>query len=486
LHKGDRVVLYLQNVPQFIIGQLAVWKAGGIVVPLNPMFKEKELDYYFQDSGAKALVALGSTYEAAGRAVVEKLGISNVITTAGLDFLLPGEPVPKVLQDETRKRFPGTEDLILERYQGRTPQPTTVSPEDPAYFTYTSGTTGPPKGAMNTHGNVVFNAKFYTVGFQLNLKDVVLGVAPLFHVTGQVAHLACAAYAGIPVILFFRFDPEEALKLVERWGATMTVGSITVFIALMNHPDMKKRDFSTMTKVYSGGAPVSPAIVEGFQKASGAYIHNIYGLTETNSPSHFTPLGAKAPVDSVSGALAVGLPVPNSISKIVDLEEGKRELPPGEVGEIVVKGPMVIPGYWNKPEETAHAIRDGWLHTGDVGKMDEEGWFYVVDRKKDLIIVSGYKVWPRDVEDVLYQHPGVKEAAVVGVPDSYRGETVKAFVALKEESKDKVTPGELMEFCKSRMAAYKYPRMVEIVPEVPKTLTGKFLRRVLREEGKKR
>jgi len=484
LQKGDRVVFYMQNIPQFVIAQYAVWKAGGIVVPLNPMFKEKELEYYFRDSGAKMLITLGSTYEGVAQKVVEHLNVAPVITTSGLDFFPLGEPLPKVLQEEQIKRFPGTFDFLdlLKKYEHRPPFPVPLSPQEPAYFTYTSGTTGPPKGAMNTHENIVFNAMLYTIFLRLDFPDVVLGVAPLFHVTGQVAHLACAAYAGIPVILFFRFDPEETLKLVEQWKATMTVGSITVFISLMNHPDIKKRDFSTMKKVFSGGAPVSPAIVENFEKTCGAYIHNIYGLTETNSPSHLTPLGTRLPVDPVTGALSVGLPAPSTIAKIVDLEKGEEELPPGEVGEIIIKGPMVIPGYWNKPEETAHAIRNGWLYTGDVGKMDENGWFYIVDRKKDLIIVSGYKVWPRDVEDVLYQHPAIKEAAVIGVPDPYRGETVKAFVAVKEELKDKVNPEELIEFCKKRMAAYKYPRLVEIVAEIPKTITGKFLRRALRQK----
>ena len=224
------------------------------------------------------------------------------------------------------------------------------------------------------------------------------------------------------------------------------------------------------------------AVVESFEKNVGPYIHNAYGLTETNSPSHFTPLGVRAPIDPETGALSIGIPVCNCISKIMDLETGEQELPQGEIGEIVVKGPMVVPGYWNKPEETAHAIRNGWLYTGDVGKMDEKGWFYLIDRKKDLINVSGFKVWPRDVEDVLYQHAAVKEAAVIGVPDPYRGETVKAFVAIKEDFQDNVTPEELIDFCKNRMAAYKYPRILEIVPEIPKTTTGKFLRRKLRDE----
>jgi len=250
----------------------------------------------------------------------------------------------------------------------------------------------------------------------------------------------------------------------------------------MNHPDIRKRDISSLVKAYSGGAPVSEATVNHFKELTGLYIHNVYGMTETNSPSHIVPWGQRAPVDPQSGALSVGIPVPNCVTKIMDIEEGSKEMPVGEAGEIVDSGPNIIPGYWEKPEETQHAIRNGWLYTGDIGKMDKDGWFYVIDRKKDMIVASGYKVWPRDVEDVIYQHPAVKETAVVGVQDPYRGETVKAFVALKKGMEGTVTPEEIISFCKSRMAAYKYPRQVEFVPEIPKTLPGKFLRRNLREQ----
>jgi long-chain acyl-CoA synthetase len=333
---------------------------------------------------------------------------------------------------------------------------------------------------MNTHGNIAFNARVYEAMQRLDGRDVVLGVAPLFHVTGEVAHLAVAALIGIPVVLSYRFDPSETLRLIEKWKVTTTVASVTVYIALLNHPDIKTRDLSSFVKAYSGGAPVSEAVVNQFERQTGLYLYNIYGMTETNSPSHMVPWGERAPVDEESGALSVGLPVPGSRSGIMDLDDRSREMPTGEVGEIVDWGPMVVPGYWNKPEETKHAIQGGWLYTGDVGKMDESGWFYVVDRKKDMIVASGYKVWPRDVEDALYQHPAVREAAVVGEPDAYRGETVKAFVALKEGCAS--GPEELIQFCKERMAAYKYPRKVEIVTEIPKTLTGKFLRRALRDK----
>ncbi|MPZ88989.1 MAG: AMP-binding protein, partial [Nitriliruptorales bacterium] len=237
-------------------------------------------------------------------------------------------------------------------------------------------------------------------------------------------------------------------------------------------------DLSSVVKAGSGGAPVSPSVVERFEQATGIYVHNLYGLTETTSPSHLTPLGVRPPVDPRSGALSVGIPVPGCVARIADLTT-REVLPIGEIGEIVIEGAMVVPGYWEKPEESARAIPDGRLHTGDVGFMDADGWFYIVDRAKDQINASGYKIWPRDVEDVLYRHPAVREAAVIGKPDPYRGETVKAFVSLV--AGQRVEPEELIAFCKGEMAAYKYPREVEILPDLPKTPTGKFLRRELRD-----
>jgi len=486
LKKGDRIVVDLQNVPQFLIAIYAAWKLGAIVVPLNPMYKEKELSYFCQDSGAKLFLTLYEIAADLDLSFIENTSIERIVATSPLDLLPPGMELPNLLKGTKKIPLPGTLDMfeLLENYKDREIKEVALSPNDVAYLTYTSGTTGPPKGAMNTHENIAFNARVYKTIQRVDEKDVVLGVAPLFHVTGEVAHSAIAALAGIPVVLYYRFDPGETLRLIERWKATMTVASITVYIALMNHPDIKKRDISSFIKAYSGGAPVSEAIVGKFEELTGLYLYNVYGMTETNSPSHLVPWGKRAPVDPESGALSVGVPVPNCVMKIMDLEKGSEELSPGEVGEIVDSGPIVIPGYWQKPEETKHAIRGGWLYTGDVGKMDEDGWFYVVDRKKDMIVASGYKVWPRDVEDVIYQHPAVKETAVIGVPDPYRGETVKAFVALKEGTESSTTPEEIISFCKTRMAAYKYPRQVEIVSEIPKTLTGKFLRRTLRETEK--
>ncbi len=483
VEKGSRVALYLQNVPQFWVAQLAAWKLGAVVVPLNPMFKADELRYHLKDSGATVLVALASLFEEVVAPVVRELGLKGVVTTSELDFLGSG-PRPAVLAGSTRLRPRDTWDLLelCDRYANSPDPAVPVGPEDVAYLTYTSGTTGVPKGAMNTHLNVAFNAEVYRLWMRLGPEDVVVGAAPVFHITGMVGHLAVAALTGMPVILAYRFDPAETLRLIKKWRGTFLVAAVTAYIALMNHPDLQRRDLSSLTKAYSGGAPVPPAVVEQFRRLTGVYVHHIYGLTETTSPSHAVPLGREAPVLPEYGALSVGVPVPNTRCRVVSLEDGE-DVPPGEVGEVAIQGPMVVSGYWQKPEETARAIRDAWLYTGDVGLMDEAGWFYIIDRVKDMIIASGYKVWPREVEDVLYRHEAVREAAVVGIPDPYRGETVKAFVSLKPGYEGKVTPEELIEFCRARLAAYKYPRFVEIVDEVPKTPTGKFLRRLLRGQS---
>ena len=485
--RGDRVSLYLQNIPQFIIGQYGIWKSGGIIVPLNPMYREKELSYYFRDASVKVLVCMESLYGEMVRRVGKEAGVEHVVTTSELDFLDPTRPLPSILKGVEKIKGLETLDFIklVEKYRGKHPPGVNFSREDVAYLTYTSGTTGPPKGAMNTHGNVAFNSEVYRHCWKLTPSDTMLGAAPFFHVTGMVGHIGTCIASGTPLILFYRFDPKTTFQMIEKWKATCTIAAITVFIALMNDPDIGKYDLSSFRKVYSGGAPVIPAVVERFEKLTGTYIHNVYGLTESTSPATLVPLGARAPVDPSTGAIAIGVPIPGHDAKIMDLGDPEKELPPGEVGELAVKGPGIVPGYWNKPDETAHAIRQGWLFTGDVGTMDSKGWVYLLDRKKDMIIASGFKVWPREVEDVIYLHPSVREVAVVGIPDPYRGETVKAFVALKEGYEGKVREEEIVAHCKDRMAAYKYPRQVEFVKEVPKTATGKFLRRAFRNPENK-
>jgi long-chain acyl-CoA synthetase len=450
--RGDRVALYLQNVPEFVVAVLAAWKAGAIAVAVNPMLKEREVRTLLEDCEPVALVTLEELWEDVAREAVAGTSVRIVV------------------------RAPEVHELAG-AFAGQAPPDPGLGPDDVAFLTYTSGTTGPPKGAMNTHGNVVFTSQTYREWVGVDAHDVILAVAPLFHITGLIAHMGLALLTGAPLVLDYRFDAAAALELIERHGVTFTTGAITVFIALMDAPEASERDTSTLRTIVSGGAPIAPATVEAFERVFGTYIHNIYGLTETTSPSHCTPIGRRAPVDPTSGALSVGVPVYGTVVRVVG-DDG-RELPAGEVGELVTSGPQVVPGYWGKPEETEHAIPGGALHTGDVGFMDAEGWFYVVDRKKDQINAAGYKVWPREVEDVLYGHPAVREVAVVGVPDDYRGETVKAFVSLRPG--ERVDADELIAFCRERMAAYKYPRQIEFVDELPRTASGKVLRRVLRD-----
>jgi len=451
--RGDRVAVSLQNDPEFAIAQLGTWMSGGILVPLNPMFRPPELAYHLKDAGARVWIALDELSTQEARTAAANAGVQQVITSAELpDLLQKHLPDPRV--------------------------PVQPKPDDIAHLVYTSGTTGSPKGAIITHRNVAFNAEVYRVWMELGADDSILAVAPLFHITGLVAHLATAFWTGIPLILFHRFDAMQALRLARQWQGTMTVAAITAYIALMNCKEDTGAGF--MPKCFSGGAPVAPGLVDQFQQRFGTYIHNIYGLTESTSPSHATPMGAQAPVDPASGALSIGVPIPNCEAKIVSLDAPAVEMPPGASGELALKGPFLFAGYWNKPDETRHAFHDGYFRTGDVAIMDEQGWFYLVDRKKDMIIASGFKIWPREVEDTLYQHPAVREAAVIGVPDSYRGETVKAFVALKP-GYENTRPAEIIAFCREKISAYKCPREIEFLDELPKTATGKFLRRKLRE-----
>ncbi len=472
---GERVVIFAQNIPQFVIAQLGTWKAGGIAVSANPMYRSRELTEILQDSGATVLVAMQDLYRDVASLVVQATDVRTVITTSELEYQSANSGP---LASTTPIECPDTIDMatMLAEFRGQTPPPADLGPDSIAFLTYTSGTTGPPKGAMTTHRNVVFNAQTYRDWVGLDSDDVILGVAPLFHITGLVGHIAVSLLTGAPLILMGRMDSTETIRTIEEQRTTFTVGSITVFIALMNVPDVQSDSLASLTKIYSGGAPIPPSTIRAFEEKFGHYIHNIYGLTETTSPSHGVPIGVRAPVDETTGATSVGVPVYDTVVRIVD--ENGDDLPPGEIGEIVTAGPQVVAGYWNKPDATAKDLPNGVLRTGDVGYMDSDGWFYIVDRKKDQINASGYKVWPREVEDVLYEHEAVREAAVVGVPDEYRGETVKAFVSLRPGTS--ATPEELITHCKARMAAYKYPREVEIMDDIPKTATGKLLRRALR------
>ncbi|WP_104522984.1 AMP-binding protein [Blastococcus atacamensis] len=474
---GDRLAVYLQNVPQFVIAMVAAWKAGGVMVSINPMSRTRELSYLLADSGAKVLVSLESLYDSVARDVVPGTDVSLVLTTSELEFQTRSDE--RLFAGTTRQRHEGTTDFseFIAQHRGTVPPPAELAADDVAFLTYTSGTTGVPKGAMNTHRNVVFTAQVYRDWVHAGADGgAIFGVAPLFHITGLIGHVAVSMLAPAPLVLAYRFEPQVVLDAFAEHRPTFTIGAITAFTALLNAPGFTKDHFASFRSIYSGGAAISPTAEKAFLEATGIQVHNAYGLTETTSPMTVTPFGSPSPVDPTSGALSVGVPAPNTIVRIQD--DAGNDLPLGEVGEIVADGPQVVAGYWGKPEETAANLPGGALKSGDVGFMNPEGWVFIVDRKKDMINASGYKVWPREVEDVLAEHPAVRESAVVGVPDEKRGETVKAFVSLKPGAT--TTPEELVAHCKERMAAYKYPRMVELIDELPKTVTGKILRRELR------
>ncbi|HJT95235.1 MAG TPA: AMP-binding protein [Mycobacterium sp.] len=475
---GDRLAIYTQNDPAFVVALLAAWKAGGVAVLINPMNRVRELTYLLQDSAATALLCLEDLYAAVARDVIAT-GTTHVKQTIVM------RARDDQTRDDARVLGPGNEpaltgvrylsDLLAE-HRGQVPPPVAADAGQPAVLTYTSGTTGVPKGAINTHGGISFNSQTYRDWMTLSDDDVILGIAPLFHITGLVGHVCAALLLGAKLVLLHRFDGGVVLDAIREHRPTFTVGAITALANIAGQPTATLDDFASLRVVYSGGAPIAPQVRDDIRGRTGMVIHNIYGMTETTSPTHAVPLGVSAPVDPVTGALSIGVPVFNTTARIVG-EDGKS-LPHGDIGELVVSGPQVTPGYWGKPDQTAEKIVDGELRTGDMGLMDEDGWFYLVDRKSDMIIASGYKVWPREVEDVLLSHPAVREAAVVGVEDPYRGETVKAVVSLSAGSE--ATPEALTEFCKGQLAAYKYPRIVEIIDELPKNAAGKILRRELR------
>ncbi|MBC3993469.1 AMP-binding protein [Streptomyces sp. AC563] len=481
---GERLAIVLQNSPHFVLALLATWKAGGIAVPVNPMYKAAECAHILADAEVSALVCADLAWEAYLRETAAASPVRVVLTARESQFqrrddarVLPADrPAPPADATDLLAAASGPPVAPTASVAPAAPEP---APGDPALICYTSGTSGAPKGATNTHGNLVYNAERQRVGHELPAGSTYFALAPLFHITGLVCELSACLAAGGTLALAYRFHPGVVLDAFAEHRPAYTVGPATAFMALLARPEATREHFASFAVISSGGAPLPPALVTAFEERLGPYLHNGYGLTECSAPCASVPPGRRAPVDPASGTLAVGVPGPDTVVRVLD--ETGAEVPFGELGEIAVRGPMVVPGYWRRPTESEAALPGCELRTGDAGFMDRQGWLYVVDRKKDMINASGFKVWPREVEDVLYTHPAVREAAVVGVPDAYRGESVKAYVSLR--AGHDMAPGDLVAYCAHRLAAYKYPRVVEILPELPKTTSGKILRRELREAG---
>jgi acyl-CoA synthetase (AMP-forming)/AMP-acid ligase II len=474
--RGDRVSLFLENSPQFVIAYFAILKAGGVVVAANPMFKEEELKYEIHDSGARIIVARDILYPIV-KNIRSEVGLSHVILTSYRDYLPRRSALPlHPSMEAPKERFAQTLDL-LELIDASPPDPPRMNlnlKEDLALLQYTSGTTGLPKGAMISHYSLLYNTAGSAVWLGIQEEDVHLSILPFFHVTGMIHSMNMPIYTRTTNVLLARFDPQVTLEAIQKYGCTTWTGITTMNVAVVNYPEIKKYNLSSLKRCLSGGAPIPEEILRKWREDVGTELSEGYGLSETISQTHMNFYHSPK-------YGSIGLPYFGVDCKIVDMES-REEVPWGAEGELLLKGPMVMKGYWNRPEETEQVLKDGWLATGDIAKMDEDGYFYIVGRKKDLIKASGYSVFPAEVENLLYRHPAVKEVAVIGVPDPYRGENIKAFIILKPELKNTIREEEIIAWSRENMAAYKYPRIVEFVEELPKTSSGKVLKRVLREK----
>lgn len=460
---GDRIAIMLPNCPQYVISYFGILTAGAIVTQVNPMSVERELEYILNDSGAETIVVFDALY-AKVKSVQSSTKLRNIVVVS--------------LQPSEHTFAPDTKfEAFLAESSGRTSVVDVDPAEDVAVLQYTGGTTGRSKGAMLTHRNLLANVLQSHEFFKNDIKPGVersLTVIPLFHVFGMTACMNLSIYTGAEIILLPRFDLEEVLNTIKNEQPTMFPGVPTMYVAITNHPKAEEYGIGSIEICNSGSAPMPVELLKEFERKTGSKILEGYGLSEASPTTHCNPSFAERKPGSV------GIGMPSTEYRIVDLATGTEEVPAGELGEVIIKGPQVMKGYWNMPEETANTLRDGWLYTGDIAKVDEEGYLYIVDRKKDMIIASGYNIYPRDIEEVLYEHPSVQEAVVIGIPDEYRGEAVKAVIVLKAGKE--ADEAQIKEFCRQNMAAYKVPNVIEFREQLPKTSVGKILRRALREE----
>lgn len=485
IEKGDRVAIMLPNCPQAVIAYYGILYAGGIVVQTNPLYTERELQYQMEDSGAKVIITLDILYPRVTR-VLNDTKIENVIITAIKDYLpFPKNVVYPFIQKKqygfsVKVEHKGMIHLFPEILRTAQANPMEVPFDfegDIALLQYTGGTTGAPKGVMLTHKNLIANTMMCDAWMYrcVEGEEIILGMLPFFHVYGMTTVLILSVMNGSKMVLLPKFDTEQALKAIDKQKPTLFPGAPTMYIGLLNHPDIKKYDLSSIKACLSGSAPLPVEVQEKFEEITGGKLVEGYGLTETSPVTHANFIWA----NRIKGS--IGVPWPDTEAVILRSGDGEL-LPPGEIGEIAIKGPQVMKGYWNRPEDTATTFLDGWFLTGDLGYMDEKGYFYVVDRKKDMIIAGGFNIYPREVEEILYEHEAIQECVVAGVPDPYRGETVKAYIVLREGKT--VTEEELNNYCRQNLAAYKVPRIYEFRKELPKTAVGKILRRTLIEEEK--
>ena len=466
--KGDRVALMLPNCPQYVVSFFATARLGAIATQLNPMYVEREIEHILNDSGAETIVVYSGAYPRI-KSVMGRTALKNVVVVD-----LMGEP------EGLEAGHTGFAELVAQDVEPA--PPVEIEPaEEVAALQYTGGTTGVSKGAMLTHRNLVANVQqaldvFIDDPAAFSDNQKIMGILPFFHIYGFTCVMLFGIRQGLNQLLLPRFDAGEVMEVVRDEQPEMFAGVPTMYMALNSSgADLKEHGFGEVRTFNSGGGPLPVNLKRAFEEKVGRTLYEGYGLSEASPVTHFNP-----PFTGESRQGSIGVPVPSTDARIVDVETGNEEMPVGESGELVIRGPQVMKGYRNMPEETAETLKDGWLHTGDVARMDEDGYFYIVDRKKDMIVASGYNVYPREVEEVLFEHESVAEAVAIGIPDEYRGETIKAFVVRR--SGNEVTEEEILAFCKPRLAPYKTPKTVEFRDDLPKSTVGKLLRRVLADE----
>ncbi len=486
--QGDRVMIMLPNSPQFIIAAYATWRIGGLVVCCNPIYVEREIEQLLVDSGSETMVVMSAFYKRVQK-VRSNTSLKRVIVTNIKEYF-PG--VLKVLFSLTRERKEGHkvsikddpdtfwfQDVISSSTDE--PRKAEVSPDDVSTLIYTGGTTGVPKGVQLTHYNLISNATVLNIwGKTREAKDVMIAVMPYFHSYGLTVGMNTAIGQAMTIILIANpRDLKHVLASIEKHKATYYPGVPTMFIGFNNYPGRENYDLSSLRGAFSAAAPLPPEVQQKFEAITGGRLLEAYGLTETSPTLTADPMDNPRPN-------TIGLPLPDTDVRIVDVETGTEELATGDIGEIIVSGPQVMKGYWNMPTESANVLRSGpdgssgWFFTGDIGYMDEDGFFHISDRKKDMIIAGGYNIYPAEIEAVLFEHPKIQEAAVIGIADERRGESAKAYVVMEEEQQ--ASPEEIIEFCRERLAPYKVPSQIEYRDELPKSLVGKVLRRELREK----
>jgi len=485
--KGDKIAIFLPNIPQFIISYYGAIKMGGIETAISPLYKEREVEHQLVDSEAETIVVMDALYPVLEQAL-PKTKVKNIIVTSMKEYM----PSATAFLGSLLKKIPSHKverapniyffQELLGKYEANPPRVEINPREDLVALQYTGGTTGLSKGAMLTHMNLVSNA-VACAEWLMGTKgtETFLTVLPLFHIYGMTTGMNSPIYLAGKMILLPRFDATTTFAAIQNHRATVFCGAPTMYSLLLNHPACGKYSLKTIRFCISGSAPLPPEIQKRWMEASGGVLVEGYGLTESSPVTHCNPLDKTLKTVKIG---SIGLPWPDTDAKIMDMETRSQEVPVGETGELAVKGPQIMKGYWKMPEDSADVLRNGWLFTGDVGKMDEDGYFYITDRKKDLIKYKGYSVYPREIEDVIYEHPAVKLCAVVGKPDPVASELPKAFIVLKEGKT--ATAEEIKEFVNSKVAPYKAIREVEFRKELPMTLVGKVLRRVLQEEEKKK